>query len=205
MEAKRRRIEPLVTVEKPNTTLLRRAVYSVASLHSWNLIPEAIALIDAADKNDGCVTVEWHECANGAKLRRETGEGYRLYPAGPSMARLDRQNTGARNIAQFDSVIPVDLVNCHPTILAERDEAICEYVEHREDALQKVSDHYGVTRDEALRPWAAGQGGVPHAPPPRGRPRPGRGVLGGALEEEEMEEEMGEEEEQAPSRRPRPR
>ena len=47
-EPKRQRADtPFTTTETPNVVLLRRAVYYAPSWHSWNLLPEAIALVVA--------------------------------------------------------------------------------------------------------------------------------------------------------------
>ena len=145
-----------MTTETPNATLLRRAICFAPSWYSWNLQSEAIALVDAADKGGGRVTVDWHECANGATLMRTTGDGYRLYAAGPSMSKLDRRNINLRAVAQYERVVPVDIVSCHPTILATPHEvvavppeALCEYVEDREPKLSAVMQHYGVDREAA--------------------------------------------------------
>ena len=143
--------EAIETTEKPNIALLRRAIFQVPSFASRNMIPKAIDLVNAADSNSELVRVTWQMSSLGILAHQVTGVSSRLYPVGASMATLDRKNCAMRYIAQYGRVIPIDISNCHPTIMADSsgNEAITAYVENKAGYRTSIAAHYDVSEEHA--------------------------------------------------------
>lgn len=135
----------ITTVERPDATLLRRAVMQAPFFFSSAKLPKVLDLIEQVDAARDGVRQLWCECPLGEHL----GGGFRLYPQYPSMAGLTKEY---RAIATLDYATCVDLSNCYPTILAWMYPAIAElqdYVNHRDDILKATMEHYDVNRDAA--------------------------------------------------------
>ena len=144
--------ETVETIETPNIKLLRRAIYQVPSIASRNLIREAIHLVNAADCHEK-VRVTWQMSPLGIQAHRATGDSYRLYAISPSISKLDRKNCGMRHVAQHNRVIPIDIENCHPTIIADQteNEVIQTYATNKDSCRNNIATHYNVTEDDAKK------------------------------------------------------
>ena len=87
----------------------------------------------------------------GIQAHQVTGDSYRLYATGPSMSKLDRKNCGMRHIAQYNRVVPIDIENCHPTIIADqtKNKVIQAYATNKHSCRNEIAKHYGVSEDDA--------------------------------------------------------
>ena len=143
--------ETIETTENPNTKLLRRAIFQAPSFPSRSMIPKAIDLVNAADSNNELVRVTWQMPSLGILAHQVTGVNYRLYPAGPSMATLDRRNCAMRYIAQYGRAIPIDISNCHPSIMAvtSGNRALAAYVQNKAGYRTSIAAHNGVSEEHA--------------------------------------------------------
>lgn len=95
----------------------------------------------------------------GDWLARATGDEFRLYPEGASISKLDRKNIGLRAAAQYGRVVPIDIANCHPSILVAKgytgSQGAKAYVCSREEHLKEAMGHYQIDRDTAKNLYQA--------------------------------------------------